>query len=139
MVSTATSSTRIPMAVVLKANALVSLVFGVLMLAATWEDLYAELDIPVPRPWVYAQLLGAVLVGLAYVAWQAARDEGQTRFVARGLALMDAIGFVVISVWVFSDDPGVPSSGSLGSWIFDLTAAGLAILAVLEARAFRKR
>ncbi|MEX2267082.1 MAG: hypothetical protein WEA75_00200 [Acidimicrobiia bacterium] len=139
MVSTATSSTRIPMAVVLKANALVSLVFGVLMLAATWEDLYAELDIPVPRPWVYAQLLGAVLVGLAYVAWQAARDEGQTRFVARELALMDAIGFVVISVWVFSDDPGVPSSGSLGSWIFDLTAAGLAILAVLEARAFRKR
>jgi cytochrome bd-type quinol oxidase subunit 2 len=126
------------MASVLTINALVSLVFGVLMLAATWEDLYSELDIPVPRPWVYAQLLGAVLVGLAFIVWKAAGDEDQRRLVARGLAVMDAIGFVVIAVWVFSDDPGVPSSGSLGSWIFDVTAAGLAILAVLEARAFRE-
>jgi hypothetical protein len=52
---------------------------------------------------------------------------------------MDAIAFVVISVWVFSDDPGVPSSGTLGSFIFDATAVVLAVLAVLEARAFRER
>ncbi len=32
---------------------------------------------------------------------------------------------------------GIPSSGSLGSWIFDITAVVLAVLGVLEARAFR--
>jgi len=139
MAATATSRSRISMPLVLKVNAVASLLFGVLMLAATWKDLYAELEIPAPRPWVYAQLLGAVLVGLAYMVWRAARDDAHTELAARGLAIMDAIGFVVIAVWVFSDDPGVPSSGSLGSWLFDITAIGLAVMSALEARAFRRR
>jgi hypothetical protein len=126
------------MPLVLRINAVVSLVFGVVMLAATWTGLYDALDIPQPRPWVYAQLLGAVLVGLALLVWRAANDAAQTRLAAQSLAVMDAIGFVVISVWVFSDDVGIPSSGSLGSWIFDLTAVTLAVLAALEARAFRR-
>jgi len=58
--------------------------------------------------------------------------------VAQGLAIVDLIGFVIIAVWVFSDDRGIPSSGSLGSWIFDVTAVVLAVLGVLEARAFRR-
>lgn len=129
---------RIPMPLVLKTNAVVSLLFGVVLLAATWNDLYRELGLPLPRPWVYAQMLGAMLLGLAVIVWHAADDPDHTRIAARGLAIMDAIGFVVIAVWVLSDDPGVPSSGSLGSWIFDLTAVGLATFAVLEARAFRR-
>jgi len=138
MVATSPRTTRIPMPLVLKVNAVTSLLLGVVMLAATWEELYEELELPVPRPWVYAQLLGAVLIGLAVIVWHAASNPDHTRIAARGLAIMDTIGFVVIAVWVFSDDPGVPSSGSLGSWIFDLTAVGLAIFAALEARAFRR-
>lgn len=137
MHGTSARGTRIPMPLVLKINAAVSLLLGAVMLAATWKDLYRELELPLPRPWVYAQLLGAVLVGLAVIVWHAASNPEHTRIAARGLAIMDAIGFVVIAVWVFSDDPGVPSSGSLGSWIFDLTAVGLATFAMLEARAFR--
>jgi cytochrome bd-type quinol oxidase subunit 2 len=137
MAATPTPRRRVPMRLVVQINAVVSLIFGVLMLSATWKDLYAELELPAPRPWVYAQILGAVLVGLAYLLWHAARDDAQTRLAARGLAIMDGVAFAVIAVWVLSDDPGVPSSGSLGSWIFDATAVVLAVLAVLEARAFR--
>ena len=126
------------MPLVLRVNAGVSVVVGVLMLAATWDGLYDALDIPQPRPWVYAQLLGAALLGLAWIAWHAASAPAATRVVAQGLAIADVIGFVIISAWVFSDDAGIPSSGSLGSWIFDITAVVLAVLGVLEARAFRR-
>jgi cytochrome bd-type quinol oxidase subunit 2 len=127
------------MPLALRVNAVVSAVFGVVLLAATWEGLYDTLDIPQPRPWVYAQLLGAALLGLAWIAWRAAAaDEAQTRLVAQGCAILDLVGFVIIAIWVFSDDVGIPSSGSLGSWIFDITAVGLLVLGIIEARAFRK-
>jgi hypothetical protein len=129
---------RVPMPLVLRINAGVSVVLGLLMLAATWDGLYDALDIPQPHPWVYAQILGAALLGLAWIAWHAASAPDATRVVAQGLAIADLVGFVIISVWVFSDDTGIPSSGSLGSWIFDVTAVVLAVLGVLEARAFRR-
>ena len=126
------------MPLVLRVNAVVSVLFGVVLLAATWEGLYDALDIPQPRPWVYAQLLGAVLLGLAWIAWRAASDDAQMRLVAQGCAILDLLGFVIIAIWVFSDDVGIPSSGSLGSWIFDITAVALLVLGIIEARAFRK-
>lgn len=129
---------RVPMPLVLRINAGLSVVLGVLMLAATWGGLYDALEIPQPRPWVYAQILGAALLGLAWIAWHAARDAAQTRLVAQGLAILDLAAFAIIAVWLFSDDRGIPSSGSLGSWIFDVTAVVLAVLGVLEARAFRR-
>jgi hypothetical protein len=129
---------RVPMPLVLRVNAVVSVVFGVVLLAATWEGLYDALDIPQPRPWVYAQLLGAALLGLAWIVWRAAADAAQVRLVAQGCAILDLLGFVIIAIWLFSDDVGIPSSGSLGSWIFDITAVGLLVLGIIEARAFRK-
>ena len=60
------------------------------------------------------------------------------RLVAQGCAILDLLGFVIIAIWVFSDDVGIPSSGSLGSWIFDITAVALLVLGIIEARAFRK-
>jgi hypothetical protein len=132
------STSRVPMPLVLRINAGLSVVLGLLLLAATWGGLYDALEIPQPRPWVYAQILGAALLGLAWIAWHAATAPAATRLVAQGLAIVDLIGFVIIAVWVFSDDRGIPSSGSLGSWIFDVTAVVLAVLGVLEARAFRR-
>ncbi len=52
---------------------------------------------------------------------------------------MNLVTFVCISVWLFSNDRGIPSSGSLGSWAFDVTAVVLAVLGVLEARVFWRR
>jgi hypothetical protein len=133
----ATSTKGVPMSLVLRVNAVLSALLAIVMLAATWDALYDALGIPQPRPWVYAQLLGAALLGVAWIAWRVATDPGPRRVVAQGLAIADLVGFVIISVWVFSDDRGIPSSGSLGSWIFDVTAVVLAVLGVLEARAFR--
>lgn len=133
-----TSTGRVPMPLVLRINAGLSVVLGALMLSATWSGLYDALEIPQPRPWVYAQILGAALLGLAWIAWHAASDVAQTRVVAQGLAIVDLAAFAIIAVWLFSDDVGIPSSGSLGSWIFDITAVVIAVLGVLEARAFRR-
>ncbi|MFO7590401.1 MAG: hypothetical protein R6X23_05815 [Acidimicrobiia bacterium] len=137
MDATTNRTSRIPASMVLKINIGLGVGFGVLMLAATWADLYDTLDIPQPLPWVYAQLFGALLLGAAWMAWKAADDVAQGRTVAQGLAIFDAIGAVVIIVWLASDDIGVPDGGSLGSWIFIATAAGMAVLAVLQGRAFR--
>ncbi len=128
---------RIPASLVLKVNVGLGIGFGALMLAATWGGLYDALDIPQPRPWVYAQLFGALLLGAAWMAWKAADDPAQRGTVAQGLAIFDAIGAVVIVVWLVSDDAGVPDGGSLGSWIFVATAVAMAALAVLQGRAFR--
>lgn len=133
-----TRSTRIPMPLVLRIDAVLGVVFGAVMLAATWEGLYDALEIPQPRPWVYAQIGGAALIGLSWIAWHAAKDPAQTRLVAQGAAIVDIGAFVIIAVWVFSDDVGIPSSGSLGSWIFDITAVALVVLGILSARAFRR-
>ena len=128
---------RIPASLVLKLNVGLGIGFGALMLAATWGGLYDAFDIPQPRPWVYAQLFGALLLGAAWMAWKAADDPAQQRTVAQGLAIFDTIGAVVIPVWLVSDDVGIPDGGSLGSWILILTAVGMGALAVLQGRAFR--
>ena len=52
------------------------------------------------------------------------------------VAITNAIAFVSIAVWLFSDDRGIPSAGSFGSWVFDVFDVTLAVLAVLAGRAF---
>ena len=68
----------------------------------------------------------------------ASGNPGERRVVAQALAITNLLGFVIIAVWVFSDDVGIPSSGSLGSWIFDVTAVVMLVLGIVEARAFRR-
>ena len=67
----------VPMPLVLRVNAVVSVLFGVVLLAATWEGLYDALDIPAAAPVGLRALLGAVLLGLAWIAWRAASDDGR--------------------------------------------------------------
>jgi hypothetical protein len=57
--------------------------------------------------------------------------------VAQGAALVHIVAFVCIAIWLFSDDEGIPSSGSFGSWALDAVAVALLVLGILEARAFR--
>jgi hypothetical protein len=88
-------------------------------------------------PWVYAQLAGAAFIGLAWTLWRASRGNGAQRPVAQGAALVHIVAFVCIAIWLFSDDEGIPSSGSFGSWALDAVAVALLVLGILEARAFR--
>ncbi len=129
----------IPMEIVLTVNAVVALVVGVVLLAATWSSLFEHLSKFRPVPWIYAQIGGAAFVGLAWMLWRATKDAGARRTVTQGAAIVNLVTFVCISVWLFSNDRGIPSSGSLGSWAFDVTAVVLAVVGVLEARVFWRR
>jgi cytochrome bd-type quinol oxidase subunit 2 len=88
-------------------------------------------------PWVYAQVAGAALVGLAWILWRSSHDAGAQRVVAQGASIVNIVAFVCIGIWLFSDDEGIPGSGSFGSWTFDAIAVILVVLGILEARAFR--
>ena len=126
----------VPMALVLTVNAVVSAVAAVVLLAATWKGLFEHLSKFRPIPWIYAQLAGAAFLGLAYLCWRARHDAVLRPVVARAVAITNAIAFVSIAVWLFSDDRGIPSAGSFGSWVFDVFDVTLAVLAVLAGRAF---
>ena len=127
----------VPMPLALRVNAVAYVVAAFALLAATWKSLYDELDSFRPLPWVYAQLAGAALLGLAYLCWQAADRGGETeQLVARAAAITNVIGFVCIAVWLFSDDKGIPSSGTLGSWVFDVFAVVILVVGIVEARAY---
>ncbi len=52
----------IPMTAVLSVNAVVALVLGVVLLAATWTGLFTHLSKFRPVPWIYPQLAGAGLM-----------------------------------------------------------------------------
>jgi nucleoside recognition membrane protein YjiH len=124
------------MDLVLTVNAVVALVLGVVLLAATWTRLFEHLSKFRPVPWIYAQIAGAAFVGLAWMLRAATNQTGAQKTVTQGAAIVNLVTFVCISVWLFSNDRGIPSSGSLGSWAFDVTAVVLAVLGVLEARVF---
>jgi hypothetical protein len=128
----------VPMPVVLRINAVVDAVVGVVLLAATWKSLFEELDTIRPAPWLWAQLAGGLLLGFAYLTWRASADPDAARPLVQVLSVLNIGGFVVIGVWLFSDDVGVPSSGTLGSWVIDVIAVVILVLGIMEARAFRR-
>ena len=129
----------IPMTAVLGVNAVVALVLGVVLLAATWTGLFTHLSKFRPVPWIYPQLAGAAFVGLAWTLRSAARDPAGRTTMTQGAAIVNLVAFGCISVWLFSTDRGIPTAGSVGSWAFDVTAVVLAVLGVLEARVFWRR
>ena len=129
----------IPMSLVLRINAVVAFVLGFVLLAATWRGLFEQLSRFRPLPWIYAQIAGATLVALAYMLWRAPRNAAVQETLAQGAAIANILAFVCIAVWLFSNDKGIPSSGSFGSWAFAVTAVVLAVLGVLEGRAFWRR
>jgi len=135
MANPTTSARRVlvPLPVALRINGGVYAVAGVVLLAATWTSLYEGLDSSRPAPWIYAQLAGAALVALAFLCAMAATRNGDAqRLVAGAAAAFNGIGFVCVSVWLFSDDRGIPSSGTLGSWVFDVFAVVILVLGIIE-------
>ena len=119
---------------VLRADAVLDFVLGLLLLAATWDALYDILDLPRPRPVLYAQLAGALLLAFAYLLWRAATDEALTRPIAAVVAGVNAAGAGLIVAWRLFTDFDV---GALGTALLVLVAGALVVLAVVEARIAR--
>ena len=105
-------------------------VLALFLLAATWDDLYEFLGLPVPKPALYAQLLGAALVALAIAEWTLAGRPG-SRELAGAVAVGSTLGAAIIVVWLLS---GRVTGDVHGEVILWFVAAALALEAALHAR-----
>jgi hypothetical protein len=128
----------VPMRLLLRVNAAIDAVLGLVLLASTWDGLYEELDTIGPVPYIWAQIAGGLLLAFAYLTWRASADPARFRELIQVLSVLNIGGFVVIGIWLFSDDTGVPSSGSLGSWVIDVVAVMILVIGIMETRAFRR-
>jgi hypothetical protein len=90
--------------VVLLVDAVYSVVVGVLLLTGTWDGLWDALDLPQGQPALFVQIGGALLWGIAYLLWLAARTPSLMLPLARASALMNALSTVVIVVWLIAGD-----------------------------------
>lgn len=108
---------------ILRVNALFDTALAVLLSAGSWDALYDALDLPVPKPALYAQLAGVLLLGWAWLLW--------TRPLGRVVAAVNALAAALIVVWLAA---GKVTSDALGITLFALVAAALVAFAVAEAR-----
>ena len=101
-------------------NAAYSVGLAGLLLAGTWDGLWEALDLPQAHPALFVQIGGALLCGIAYLFWLAARTPSLMLPLARASALMDALSVVVIVVWLIAGDL---DTGTLGTVLLILAAA----------------
>jgi hypothetical protein len=114
----------------MRLDAVSDLTLAAFLLAASWDDLYTFLGLPLPRPEFYAQLLGAALVAVAVVEWKLAGKAAQ-REVAFGVAVGRVIGAVVLIVWLASGELGLDAHGAVLLWSI---AGALVLEAILHTR-----
>jgi hypothetical protein len=110
--------------IVLLADAVFSALVGLLLLAGTWDGLYDALDLPQAQPALLAQVGGAVLCGVAYLLWLAARTPTLMVPVARASALMNGISAGVVLAWLINGELGIDA---LGTVLLALAAAVLVL------------
>ena len=115
----------------LRADALLDLVLGALLLLAPFDALYDALDLPRAEPAFWAQLAGGMLIAFAYLLWISPRDVRLTNAVAMAAAVANAGGVLLIAVWLLNGGLDV---GGLGTTLLVLVAAALVVFAVLEGR-----
>jgi len=99
--------------IVLLVDAVYSVAVGVLFLAGTWDGLWDALDLPQGQPAVFVQIGGALLWGIAYLLWLAARTPSFRVPVARASALMNALTAVVIVVWLIAGELDIDTLGTV--------------------------
>jgi hypothetical protein len=114
--------------VVLLVDAVYSVAVGFLLLAGTWDGLWDAVDLPQGQPALFVQIGGALLWGIAYLLWLAARTPSLMLPVARASALMNALSVVVIVVWLIAGDLDI---GTLGTVLLIAAAALSAAFTVL--------
>jgi hypothetical protein len=113
--------------IVLLVDAVYSAAIGLLFLLGTWDGLYSTLDLPQAQPALFPQTGGAVLWGVAYLLWLAARTPALMLPVARAAALMNGLTTVIIVVWLIHGGLGIETLGKV------LLAAAAALSAAFTA------
>ncbi len=94
-------------------DAVLSAAGALLFLMGTWDGLYEALDLPQGRPAIGVQLGGAVLAGVAYLLWLAARIPALMLPVARASVLMNGLGAGVVVAWLIHGSLGIGTGGKI--------------------------
>lgn len=124
---------------VLRADAVFDAVVGLLLLSATWEDLYRALDLPRAQPELAAQIAGAVLLFGAYLLWVAPTDPLLTRHVAGASSFGNALSALIILAWLAFGELGVGTRGTALLWIISAVLIAFAALQALVAMQASRR
>ena len=117
----------------LRADAVFDAGMGLLLLTATWNALYDALGLPVAEPALYAQIAGGLLLGYAYLLWWAPGTPAE-RTVAGTTAVVNALGVVVVGVWLLSGDLETETLGDVILWAAVVALAAFAIAETSIAR-----
>ena len=115
---------------ILRADAIFDLVAGALLLMSTWEGLFRALDLPRAEPELWTQIAGGLLLAFGYLLWIAPRDVRLTQAVSATAAVANALGVIVIVVWLLVGDLAI---GGLGTALLLVLAGILAFFAAAEA------
>jgi hypothetical protein len=119
---------------VLRLDAALTAALGVLLILGTWDGLYFALDLPHLGPALLAQLGGAGLLGLAYLLWIAPRSPEMARAIALAVAVVNALGAVIIAAWLVVRSKEEMYIGTQGFLELVVATVVLAVLAAAQAR-----
>jgi hypothetical protein len=116
---------------ILRGDALLDGVLGVVLLLGAWDGLYEVLGFPPPEPAVFSEIGGVLCLGFAYLLWVAPDYNVLARRVAEAAAVTNGIAAALIALWLASRPTGLELQG----WILALLlVAALVVAAYLEAR-----
>jgi drug/metabolite transporter superfamily protein YnfA len=119
--------------VVLRANAVLDLAAGLLLLAGTWDGLWDALDLPQGQPALFVQVGGAALVVVAYLLWRVADDPPSRGPVALAAAVGDGLAALVVLIWLVTGE--LPDEvDTLGTILLIALVVVLGVFAALKAR-----
>jgi hypothetical protein len=118
----------------LRANAVISAVVGVLLLLAPSHRLYDALDLPIAEPEIFAQLAGVYAIAFSMLLWEAPINARIERLVGRAACFANALAVLVIALWLVSGQIDTDLRGKILLWVI---AAPIAFCAVAEARYFQ--
>jgi hypothetical protein len=109
---------------VLVINALIFLVFGLLLLLTPWATLYNALQLVAVQPALVGQLFGIALIGLSWLAFHAAIDGALTATAAKVSGHVEWLSGLVLLVWLLGlHTPELPGFGQ-----FVTASAGVILL-----------
>jgi hypothetical protein len=125
---------------ILRLDAVVALVVGVLLVLDTWDGLYDSLDLPQALPALLAQIGGVVLLAFAFLLWRAAQAPGELRLaVAQAGAASKVAAALILAAWLLFRDKDDLQVGTQGIVELVVAVVVLAALAVAEAAILRRR
>lgn len=125
---------RFPGHQVLRANALVDALIGVLLLLAPSHKIYDALDLPIAQPEIFTQVAGVFAIAFAILLWDAPAHAVLERAVGRAACLANALGVLVIPLWLVSGELDIDLQGKITFWVI---TAIVALFTLGEARYFQ--